>query len=153
MTGYAKPFLNYGGAEGINNFLGGSGHVPHSIPNFLDFVKPSDTALSEKPMRETLRLMGITDDRPFGDIGLRLRWHRELLGMDQAEFTNRLPNVGRKAYSNWETGATRLSLNGALEIRHTYELSLDFMYEGIADALPMNLRQAWLDNPLVKNSK
>ena len=85
--------------------------------------------------------------KPYADIAERLRWHRDLLGMDQSEFVRRLPSVSRQAYSNWESGSTRLSLNGALEIRRAYGLSLDFMYEGIADTLPMTLRQAWLDRP------
>jgi transcriptional regulator with XRE-family HTH domain len=90
---------------------------------------------------------GMTEDKPYADIGHRLRWHRDLLGVDQAVFVAKLPSVKRQAYSNWESGSTRLSLNGALEIRRAYGLSLDFMYEGIADTLPMSLRQAWLDRP------
>lgn len=93
-----------------------------------------------------------TDEKPYADIAERLRWHRELLGLSQADYAERI-NTKRSAYSLWESGSHRLSLNGALEIRRTFGLSLDFMYEGIDDALPMTLRNAWLDRPRDNASK
>ncbi|WP_423815370.1 helix-turn-helix transcriptional regulator [Pseudooceanicola nitratireducens] len=93
-----------------------------------------------------------TEEKPFADIAARLRWHRELLGLSQAEYAERI-NTKRSAYSLWEAGSHRLSLNGALTIRRTFGLSLDFMYEGIDDALPMTLRNAWLDRPREISSK
>lgn len=84
--------------------------------------------------------------RPYSDIAERLKWHRTLLGMTQKEYAM---SVGKKreAYSLWEAGTHRLSLDGALALRRKYGLSLDFMYEGIDDALPMTLRNAWHDRP------
>lgn len=84
--------------------------------------------------------------RPFSDIAERLKWHREIEGLSQADYAATI-NTKRPAYSLWEAGTHRLSLDGALALRKRYGLSLDFMYEGIDDALPMTLRRAWLDRP------
>lgn len=84
--------------------------------------------------------------RPFLDIAHRLKWHRLLIGLSQTDYATSI-GVKRSAYSLWEAGTHRLSLDGALALRKRYELSLDFMYEGNADALPMTLRNAWLDRP------
>lgn len=84
--------------------------------------------------------------RPFIDIAQRIKWHRELTGLSQEDYAQSL-GVKRSALSLWEAGTHRLSLDGALAIRNKYKLSLDFMYEGIEDALPMTLRNAWLERP------
>lgn len=135
----------------VDEFESGLVHA-RVITRNLASVKPSDAQLSAKSLGAYLP-PDMDGKKPYADIGLRLRWHRDLLGLDQAQFVKPMPSVKRAAYSNWEAGSTRLSLNGALEIRRTYGLSLDFMYEGNSDALPMSLRQAWLERPLVKNSK
>lgn len=88
-------------------------------------------------------------DRPFGDIAERLMWHRALLDLTQEQYARRL-GVKRSAVNNWESGNYRLSIDGALALRRKYGLSLDFMYEGIDDALPMTLRNAWIDRSRVK---
>lgn len=85
-------------------------------------------------------------EKPFGEIAMRLRWHRELLGLTQKEYAEKIGQK-RATLNNWESGDYRLSLDGALALRKTYGLSLDFMYEGIDDALPMTLRNAWIDRP------
>ena len=84
--------------------------------------------------------------RPFIDIAERIKWHRELMRLSQADYAASI-GVKRSALSLWEAGAHRLSLDGALALRTKYGLSLDFMYEGIDDALPMTLRNAWRDKP------
>lgn len=83
-------------------------------------------------------------DKPFGDIAHRLRWHRELTGLTQAEYAAKI-GVKRPALNNWESGDYRLSLDGARSIRKRFGVSLDFLYEGIDDALDMTLRAAWRD--------
>jgi len=94
----------------------------------------------------------MSDDAPYADIAERIRWHRAVEGLNQSEYA-RLAGVKRSQLSNWETGLQRVSIDGALALRRTYGLSLDFIYEGIDDALPMSLRQALRDKPLVKSSK
>jgi transcriptional regulator with XRE-family HTH domain len=75
-----------------------------------------------------------------------------LLGLTQEDYAAKL-GMKRARYGLWEAGTHRLSLDGALAIRKTFGLSLDFMYEGIDDALPMTLRNAWRDRPAVSASR
>lgn len=88
----------------------------------------------------------IQNDRPFADIAARLKWHREIEGLTQDDYAAKI-GMKRPRYSLWEAGTHRLSLDGALALRRRFGLSLDFMYEGIDDALPMTLRNAWRDKP------
>jgi len=92
------------------------------------------------------------ENAPYGDIAARIRWHRAFEGLNQTEYATKA-GIKRSQLSNWETGQQRVSVDGALLLRDTYGLSLDFIYAGNVDALPMNLRQALRDNPLVSASK
>lgn len=85
-------------------------------------------------------------DRPWGDIADRLRAARKVFHMEQREFAAGA-GIKHSAYRNWETGLYRVSLDGALALRKRYGLSLDFIYEGNLDALPMNIRKALSDSP------
>ncbi len=91
-------------------------------------------------------------NKPFADIARRLKWHRSLLGLEQEEYASRA-GLKRSQLSNWEGGSSRVSIDGALALRRQYGLSLDFIYEGIDDALPISLRSALMDSPEVKASK
>lgn len=115
------------------------------MTNNLSKVKTGDGTLRQDICHAILPRMEL-DQKPFGDIAARIRWHRDLLGMTQKEYAEKIGQK-RATINNWESGDYRLSLDGALALRKTYGLSLDFMYEGIADALPMTLRNAWLDKP------
>lgn len=90
--------------------------------------------------------------KPYQDIAERIKWHRSLLGLTQAQYAEKA-GLNRAQLNNWEGGSHRIGLDGALALRKTYGLSLDFIYEGITDALDMTLRNALIDRPLVKNSK
>lgn len=89
---------------------------------------------------------------PFEDIANRIKWHRALEGLKQEEYAERA-GIKRSQLSNWESGQQRVSIDGALHLRQTYGLSLDFIYAGIDDTLPLALRQALRESPLVKASK
>lgn len=121
------------------------------MPSILARVKPNEPSLCQNPWRGILSDMAL-DTKPFGDIAERLRWHRSLLEKDQAEYAEQA-GLKRSQLSNWESGNSRISIDGARALRQTYGLSLDFIYEGIADALPMTLRSAWIDRPSVSASK
>lgn len=84
--------------------------------------------------------------RPFADIADRLKWHRETLGLTQAQYADQI-GMKRAALSLWEAGTHRLSLDGARAIRKRYGVSIDWLIEGDDDALPMTLRNAWRDKP------
>lgn len=118
------------------------------MPSNLALVKPNESGLGQKLWSRIVCHMSLSD-KPFGDIAARIRWHRSLTEMNQAEYAERA-GVKRAALSNWESGDYRISLDGARALRKTYGLSLDFIVEGIDDALPMTLRMAWRDNPDVK---
>lgn len=92
------------------------------------------------------------DVTPYADIAERIRWHRALEGLDQAEYAAKA-GLKRAQLGNWESGKFRLSLDGALALRATYGLSLDFMFAGNDEALSMTLRAAWRDRPRVSASK
>lgn len=129
-------------AKRIND-LGGF-NMLHStqMTNNLSSVKTNKTVFRAKPEKVIMKGMEL-NDKPFGEIAVRLRWHRELEGLTQKEYAEKIGQK-RATINNWESGDYRLSLDGALALRKTYGLSLDFMYEGIADALPMTLRNAWM---------
>ncbi len=75
------------------------------------------------------------------DIGDRLRWHRDLLGLTQEDYAE-LIQTERPIYGHWETGRNRLSINGGLRIRAKHGLTLDFLYTGDVNSLPLVLRHA-----------
>ena len=85
--------------------------------------------------------------KPFADIAARIKWHRGLLNLNQEDYAT-LIRVKRSALANWEAGHKRVSLDAALVMREKFGLSLDFIYEGIEDALPMSLRKELLDKPI-----
>ena len=91
-------------------------------------------------------------DAPFADIAARIKWHRALVQMRQADYAQRA-KITRSQLSNWESGQQRISIDGALLLRDVYGLSLDFIYAGIDETLPMTLSQAWRDRPEVSASK
>ena len=81
-------------------------------------------------------------NKPFEDIASRIRWHRDLLGMTQADYASRA-GLKRAQLNNWESGDYQVGLSGARALRSTYGLSLDFIYEGDVSALDMTLRKSW----------
>lgn len=128
---------------------GGFVHTPVSA------IKYHNGQVIEDRLRNILSHRTIADvtdaQNPYADIAERLRWHRdEITGLTQKDYAEKI-GTKRPAYSQWEAGLQRLSLNGALSLRRTYGLSLDFLYEGIDDALPMTLRNAWRDRPSVRS--
>ena len=91
----------------------------------------------------------VSMDKPFSDQANRLLWHRNLLALSQIEYATKA-GLKRAAVNNYESGDFQIGLAAARALRSTYGLSLDFIYEGVTDALPMNLRNALLDKPVAK---
>lgn len=145
----AEPVANRGGRQGVGD--GDDGWLVHAadLAKLFSNFQANNSPARQFSCQATLGDMS-NDARPYADIAERLLWHRSLLGLSQAEYAEKL-GVKRSAYSLWEAGSHRLSLNGALALRQRFGLSLDFMYAGIDDALPMTLRNAWLDRPSVKS--
>ena len=90
-------------------------------------------------------------ERTYGEIAVRLRRAREAFGLDQTEFARRA-GLKNQTYSNWESGNFRISIDGALALRETYGLSMDFIYCGNIDALPHKIAKAIESSPRVRNS-
>ena len=134
-----------------DGFYGWLCHTPLMTNNW-SFVKTGDHTLRQKTGHAIMQ--GMTkDNRAFSDIAERIVWHREKVeGLNQKDYARRA-GVTRSSLNNWESGDYRLSIDGALALRRTFGLSLDFLYEGIDDALPMALRAAWRDRFLVNSSK
>lgn len=65
------------------------------------------------------------------------------MGTDQKEYAGHA-KLRRSQLSNWETGLQRISIDGAVALKRAYGLSLDFVYLGEDDALPMTLRREWV---------
>lgn len=125
-------------------------HAAH-IAKYVSNSQANSSVLRQNSWRATIPAMQ-GDEKPFSDIADRIRWHRNLIGMNQDEYAAAI-GFKRSAFSLWEAGSHRLSLDGALALRVKWGLSLDFMYEGIDDALPMTLRNAWRERPLVSKAK
>ena len=134
-----------------DSFYGGMCHSPKMTNNW-SFVKTNDY-----PLRQVIG-HAITagmkkNDRPFTDIAERIVWHREIVeSLNQKEYAYRA-GVTRSSLNNWESGDYRLSIDGALALRKTFGLSLDFLYAGEDETLPMALRAAWRDRFLVSPSR
>lgn len=83
--------------------------------------------------------------KPFIDIATRLKWHRKLEGLTQTEYAEKA-GIKRSQLSNWELGIQSPSTVGARKLLRVYGLSMDFLFEGIDDALSLTLRRAWREN-------
>lgn len=117
----------------------------------LSFVKQNEPTFRQISCHETLNLMTDTP-KPYADIAERLIWLRSLEGMTQKEYAAAI-GVKRPALNNWESGAYRLSLDGALAIQARFGVSLDFMYCGNDAALDMTIRKAWRSRPRESTSR
>lgn len=121
-----------------------------SLPYIMANGKPYDSGSRHFSWRISVRDMA--DSAPFADIAARIKWHRSVEGLNQADYAARA-GITRSQLSNWESGQQRISTDGALALRDTYGLSLDFIFAGSVAALDMTLRAALRDNPLVNASK
>jgi transcriptional regulator with XRE-family HTH domain len=68
--------------------------------------------------------------RKHADIGKRLLWSRLAIQGDgelQQDYATRA-RIHRTLYSEWEKGTRRITLEGALKLCKTYNLSLDWIY-------------------------
>ena len=103
-------------------------------------LKPCDAPSRQEKWPDNITIM--SEDAPFWDIAERIRWHRNLEGLRQLDYAKKA-NLKRSQLSNWESGQQQISVDGARALRRTYGLSLDFIFEGIDDALPITVRASW----------
>lgn len=136
--------------EGLTDQFGPQsiGNIMHSgfVHNLTDAKLFSFNQANISTLRQISQQSTLSDmeekPRPYLDIAERIKWHRALTGLNQAEYAESI-NAKRAALSLCEAGTHRLSLDNARAIRSKWGLSLDFIYEGEQEALPMTLRLEW----------
>lgn len=151
---YPDTIFDCAGAETVND-VSGCGFVGHGDIMTNNWSLRKTTLRTCGHISGHASIAGMKDliDRPHGEMASRIKWHREVIeSLTQVEYAKRI-GTKRGTLNNWESGDYRISLNGALSLRRKFGLSLDFIYEGIDDALPMTLRAAWRDRPEVSASK
>ncbi len=82
--------------------------------------------------------------KPFAEIATRLKWHRQIAGMNQDDYARAI-GLKRSQLANFENGDFRLSLDGAIALKRRFGLSLDFLFLGDTEGLPEALRTTWQD--------
>jgi transcriptional regulator with XRE-family HTH domain len=71
-------------------------------------------------------------------IGNRLRRTREALGLNQRDMAW-IAGVSEGNWSQFENGDRRISLNAALRLRDSTNITLDWIYCGVRDGVPHGL--------------
>jgi transcriptional regulator with XRE-family HTH domain len=69
-------------------------------------------------------------------VARRLALTREILGLTQKEFAEPA-GVILSRYNLWETGKSSLHLSGAMALCATHDLTLDWLYRGKVQGLPI----------------
>ena len=79
-------------------------------------------------------------------IAERIKWLRLHRNKTQVEFAKEL-GVSQVTVSGWESGRDThpLGISSAIRMHEVYRVSLDWLFLGIADALPVSMENAWLD--------
>lgn len=75
------------------------------------------------------------------EIAQRLALVREVEGLSQAEFAGRA-NINSNAWNNYERARKRISIDAAVRLSRTYNLTLDYIYLGDSSNLPYQLAAA-----------
>ena len=85
--------------------------------------------------------MALADEAVPARIAARLSLVREAHGLTQTEFARRA-GLGVSAWNNYESGRKRISIDAAIALCETYNLTLDYIYLGDASNLPHKLATA-----------
>ena len=86
--------------------------------------------------------MVIPDAEPH-QIGARLRWYRNHLGVGVVDFAKKC-GVSQSQISDWENGERNITVRGAMKIYNAFEIDLSFIFLGAIGNLPHSIAQAWL---------
>lgn len=81
------------------------------------------------------------DDTDKAAIGQRLLLTRQALGHNQTVFATRA-GISRNAYTQYEGGGKRPSIENAISLCDTYNLTLDWIYRGDMSGLPYGTANA-----------
>lgn len=77
--------------------------------------------------------------KPFEAIGRRLALLRAVLDVSQAEMCRQI-KCSTTRWNNYELGERRITLPIAIKLADEYGASLDWIYRGARDGLPLDLR-------------
>lgn len=87
-----------------------------------------------------------TEDHVRSNLGIaeRVKWLRLYREKTQTAFAREL-GVSQASVAGWESGKDThpLGIVSATAIRDAYGVSLDWLYLGIADALPPTMEKEW----------
>lgn len=75
------------------------------------------------------------------EIAQRLALVREVAGMNQVAFAQRA-GIASNAWNNYERARKRISIDAAIALVATYQLTLDYIFLGDASNLPYKLATA-----------
>jgi transcriptional regulator with XRE-family HTH domain len=75
------------------------------------------------------------EDRPFREIGNRLKAFRLTTGLSQKDFAE-AAGIRDTTYNQYERGLSQPKVENARALRETYGLSLDWIYDGDTKAMP-----------------
>jgi hypothetical protein len=102
---------------------------------------PADNA-HDGAMPKTKRKLLVQRDgapgRPFAEIGARLLKTREALELDRKELCE-IIDCSPTRWSQYETGVRCITIEIALRLADTYDISLDWVYRGKLGQLPAAL--------------
>lgn len=74
-------------------------------------------------------------------VARRLQLTRQAYGLKQVEFAAPI-NIATNTYNQYERGKKRPSIDAAIALCETYNLTLDWIYRGDASGLPYGLASA-----------
>ena len=74
-------------------------------------------------------------------IGERLRLTRMVFGLAQGDFAQKA-SIAANTYNQFERGRKRPSIENAIALCDTFNLTLDWIYRGDASGLPYRLHEA-----------
>jgi transcriptional regulator with XRE-family HTH domain len=84
------------------------------------------------------------ENRTPAAIGKRLVATRLAIGLNQSEFAKKA-GISVSTYNNYEKGVSQPRLDYAFALCDTYDLTLDWIYEGDPSRLPYSLAKQLVD--------
>lgn len=99
------------------------------LPNYARF------ALYRRMSRKRSR------DVNWKSVASRLSLTRSVVGLNQGEFGKRA-GLAPNQYNQYETGAKKLSITGAVALCNTYNLTLDWLFLDDPSGLPYEMGEA-----------
>lgn len=73
------------------------------------------------------------------DVGRRLRWSRQAIGIDDQKRFGEDAGLHQSLYNRFESGKRLLTLQSAMQLCYTHNLTLDWLYRGDPSGLPYGI--------------